>query len=87
MNKKLLSVASKRLELKPNLQDFDKESRRFSYSDQEYNLTFFPKHKINAAYNAVDRHVLTWRKNKIALFWEGEDGSTKKYSFLDLSIL
>jgi len=25
--------------------------------------------KINASYNAVDRHVKTWRKNKVAIIW------------------
>src|SRR5438045_6100735 len=28
--------------------------------------------KTNIAYNAVDRHVKTWRKNKLAIVWEGE---------------
>src|SRR6478672_13070504 len=28
--------------------------------------------KINIVYNALDRHVKTWRKNKLALIFEGE---------------
>ncbi|MEM3690591.1 MAG: acetate--CoA ligase, partial [Candidatus Micrarchaeia archaeon] len=36
---------------------------------------------------AIDKHVKTWRKNKIALYWEGDDGSTKKFTFLELSNL
>ena len=28
--------------------------------------------KINAAYNCLDRHLETWRKNKAAIIWEGE---------------
>jgi acetyl-CoA synthetase len=28
--------------------------------------------KINASYNALDRHVKTWRKNKAAIIWEPE---------------
>ncbi|ABL78294.1 acetate--CoA ligase [Thermofilum pendens] len=42
--------------------------------------------RINASYNALDRHVKTWRKNKVALIWEGEDGSVKKYSYRDLYV-
>ncbi|HEX8981459.1 MAG TPA: acetate--CoA ligase [Ktedonobacterales bacterium] len=28
--------------------------------------------KLNASYNAVDRHNKTWRRNKAAIIWEGE---------------
>src|SRR5262245_51174305 len=37
--------------------------------------------KTNIAYNALDRHVKTWRKNKLALIWEGEQGDTRSYSY------
>ncbi|MBI2028903.1 acetate--CoA ligase [Candidatus Gottesmanbacteria bacterium] len=87
MKTKILSVASKRLVFKPNLADYEKEYKRFSYTEHEFELSYLNDHKINAAYNAVDRHIISWRKNKIALFWEGEDGTAKKYSFLDLCIL
>ena len=30
--------------------------------------------KVNIAHNAVDRHLKTYRKNKLALIWESEDG-------------
>ncbi len=33
---------------------------------------WFINGKINASYNAVDRHVKTWRKNKAAIIWEPE---------------
>jgi acetyl-CoA synthetase len=32
----------------------------------------------------VDRHVKTSLKDKTALFWEGKDGKSEKYSFYDL---
>ena len=37
--------------------------------------------KTNIAYNALDRHVKTWRKNKLALIWEGEPGDKQTYSY------
>lgn len=40
--------------------------------------------KINIAHNALDRHVKTWRKNKIALIWEGEAGDMRTYSYYRL---
>lgn len=40
--------------------------------------------KINLAYNVLDRHAKGKRKNKVALIWEGEDGETKKFTYLEL---
>jgi len=37
--------------------------------------------KINIVHNALDRHVATWRRNKLALIWEGEPGDRRTYSF------
>jgi len=69
----------------PNLLDYDKAYLSFSWKKYYNELEWFPGGKINAAYNSVDRHLKTWRKNKVALYWEGEDGSEKKFTFEDLS--
>ncbi len=37
--------------------------------------------QINIAHNALDRHVKTWRKNKLALIWEGEPGDKRTFSY------
>ncbi len=37
--------------------------------------------KTNIVHNALDRHVKTFRKNKLALIWEGEPGDTRTYSY------
>ncbi len=41
--------------------------------------------KTNIAYNALDRHVKTWRKNKLALIFEGEPGDKQTYSYWRLN--
>ncbi len=69
----------------PNLADYQKAYDTFLWKNYYQELNFFPRGKINAAYNAVDRHLSTWRKNKVALYWEGEDGSEKKFTFEDLA--
>ncbi len=69
----------------PNLLDYQKAYDNFLWKNYYQELSFFPHGKINAAYNAVDRHLSTWRKNKVALYWEGEDGSEKKFTFEDLA--
>ncbi len=37
--------------------------------------------QTNIAYNALDRHVKTWRKNKLAIIFEGEQGDKASYSY------
>ncbi len=37
--------------------------------------------KINIVHNAIDRHLLTANRNKIALIWEGENGDVHTFSF------
>ena len=34
--------------------------------------------KVNIAYNCIDRHLKTYRKNKLALIWESEDGKLER---------
>ncbi len=40
--------------------------------------------KTNLSYNALDRHVKTWRRNKAALIWEGEPGEERVLTYHDL---
>jgi acetyl-CoA synthetase len=40
--------------------------------------------KCNIVYNALDRHIETANKNKLALIWEGEPGDTKKLTYYEL---
>lgn len=34
--------------------------------------------KVNIVHNCIDRHLKTWRKNKLALIWESEDGKEQR---------
>ncbi len=40
--------------------------------------------KINIVHNCLDRHALSWRRNKLALIWEGDDGSVRTVSYWQL---
>ncbi len=42
---------------------------------------WFSGGKINIVYNAIDRHLTTPNRNKIALIWEGENGDVATYSY------
>lgn len=40
--------------------------------------------RLNASFQCVDRHVKTWRKSKVAIYWEGELGETRVLSYSTL---
>lgn len=40
--------------------------------------------KCNISYNCLDKHVRTFRRNKLALIWEGEKGEFKSMSYYAL---
>jgi acetyl-CoA synthetase len=40
--------------------------------------------RLNACYQCVDRHVKTWRRSKVAVYWEGENGETRVLSYSTL---
>ncbi|MBM3269777.1 MAG: acetate--CoA ligase [Candidatus Sericytochromatia bacterium] len=40
--------------------------------------------QTNLAYNCLDRHLTTARKNKAALLWEGEPGDTRVLTYFEL---
>jgi acetyl-CoA synthetase len=42
---------------------------------------WFTDARTNIVHNALDRHVRTWRRNKLALIWEGEPGDERSYSY------
>jgi acetyl-CoA synthetase len=42
---------------------------------------WFVSGKINIVHNAIDRHLKTWRRNKLALIWEGEPGDLRTFSY------
>jgi acetyl-CoA synthetase len=45
---------------------------------------WFVNAKTNIAYNALDRHVKTHRKNKVAIIFESESGERSRMTYYDL---
>ncbi|MFH1485189.1 MAG: acetate--CoA ligase [Chloroflexota bacterium] len=69
-----------------NLENYDETYGKFSWEDIEKEFSWFKTGKVNMAYEAIDRHTLTWRKNKIALYYV-DDQREEKYTYLDLKVL
>lgn len=71
--------------VKPNLKDYEEKYKTFRWEDANKEIDWLDT-KLNAAFDAVDRHAKTWRRNKVALYWEGEN-KKEEYTFQELSNL
>ncbi|WP_287929404.1 acetate--CoA ligase [Arthrobacter sp.] len=47
--------------------------------------TWFDDGEINAAYNALDRHVEAGNGDRVAIYFEGEPGDTRTYTYAQLT--
>ena len=79
------TIKKKNLKVSPNLGNYGALYKKFSWRSIGKEIRLFSD-RFNAAYIAVDRHVKNWRKNKVAIYWEGIDRE-EKYTFRELSEL
>jgi len=49
-----------------------------TWDPKEARCTWFKGGKLNVSYNCLDRHIKTWRKNKAAIIWEGDDSKENR---------
>ena len=85
MKEILFKKDKKDYKLPPNLADYEKTAESYNFKKTEKELAWFPERKLNAAYCAVDKHLTTPRKNKVALYFEDESGDKREYSFWQLA--
>lgn len=69
-----------------NLQNYDEAYANFDWADVEKEFTWHETGKFNMAYEAIDRHLLTERKDKTALLYS-DAVREESYSFAQLSEL
>ncbi len=67
-----------------NVPDLERTRKNFSYDDNVQDLVWFDHKKINAAYNAVTKNAYSARRNKVALYYESEDGIKEKFTFQEV---
>lgn len=72
---------------KPILGDLEIARGEFSWQELDKELESLGEGKMNAAWNVIDVHARGRRKNKIALHFKEIDGTTKKYTFEEISKL
>jgi acetyl-CoA synthetase len=74
-----------RMTVTPNLADYRAARAAFRWDDIRAELDGLPGGGLNLAYECIDRHLETDRKDKTAMLWEGKDGSTETYTFARLA--
>ena len=83
-----LSVSDKHLTVAPNLINYPKAYQDFeSNSASAEEIDFFEGKRLNAAYNAVERHANNANKNKIAIYHLDNDLVETKLTFFELNQL
>jgi acetyl-CoA synthetase len=69
-----------------NLSDYDTTYETFNWGEVEKNFTWSETGRVNAAYEAIDKHAETFRENKIALYYRDTERE-EKYTFKEMKEL
>ena len=59
----------------------------FNYDREFMNWKWDIPDNYNIGYDCVDKHTLTNKKNKVALFWEDSEGDSEIFTFNDMKNL
>ncbi|ENQ3079164.1 acetate--CoA ligase [Bacillus cereus] len=69
-----------------NLLNYDEAYQNFNWEEVNQNFSWHETGRVNMAYEAIDRHAQSHRKNKVALYYQ--DGARKeKYTFKEMKEL
>ncbi len=69
-----------------NLSDYESTYATFSWEDAKAEISYFAGGKVNAAYNAIDRHLSRGRRNKVALYYVDVTNEVKKFTFQEIQL-
>lgn len=66
-----------------NLKNYEETYRHFDWTEAEKHFSWHETGKLNAAYEAIDRHAESFRKNKVALYYK-DAKRDEKYTFKEM---
>ncbi|OAJ73418.1 acetyl-CoA synthetase [Brevibacillus sp. SKDU10] len=69
-----------------NLKDYDRTYETFQWADVEKQFSWYETGKVNMAYEAIDRHAHSEKKDKIALVYS-DSTREESYTYTELSRL
>lgn len=65
------------------LKDYDATARDFQWEEAEKTFSWYETGKVNMAYEAIDRHAKSDKKDKVALYYQDADRK-ESYTFGDM---
>src|SRR5690242_16608515 len=74
----------KKFPVKVNLENYEEAYRTWEWEHAKKEVDFFAGGKVNAAYNAVDRHLHDGRRNKVALYAIDAKENLQKFTFQEI---
>ena len=78
------TIAKPKLEdikVRPNIGEYHDSLSGFSWQEFRSNLDGLPGGGLNLAYEAIDRHAASHKRDKVAMYWEGANGEEEQYTF------
>jgi acetyl-CoA synthetase len=69
-----------------NLESYENASESFDWKEVEKEFSWHETGRLNLAYEAIDRHAESFRKNKVALYYRDPERD-EKYTFTDMKKL
>jgi acetyl-CoA synthetase len=69
-----------------NLKHYEETYKNFDWSEVEKHFSWSETGKVNMAYEAIDRHAESFRKNKVALYYR-DAAREEKYTFKEMKEL
>ena len=73
--------------VRPNLDRYDSMRESFSWQELRQELDGLPGGGLNLAHEAIDRHAIGGRGDKVAMYWEGSGGEEEQYTFAQMQEL
>ncbi|MFH1328092.1 MAG: acetate--CoA ligase [Candidatus Bathyarchaeota archaeon] len=72
---------------KGNMGNYEEAYSTFNLENVKKEFNWASSGNVNIAYEAIDKHVETWRKNKVALYCIRTDGRNEKFTFQEMKLL
>ncbi|KAF0994115.1 acetate--CoA ligase [Geobacillus sp. TFV-3] len=66
-----------------NLKNYEETYKQFQWSEVEKEFSWHETGRVNMAYEAIDRHAESFRKNKVALYYR-DAARNEKYTFKEM---
>lgn len=77
----------KKFPVRANVEDYEATYASFSWDQAKSEISYFAEGKLNAAYNAIDRHMHDGRRNKVALYCIDAENKLELFTYQDMYLM